>query len=78
METSGINGAIEGGLTSLHGLMEGIRKLIGQFAQTQLTLVLLLLAGVGGWYLAKKYPQINGYWVVANYTLLIFLLLKYL
>jgi len=73
--------ALESGFTSAFSLIGSItgviRNLINSIAADYFSIVLLGLSLLAGWYLAKRYPKIEGYWTIALYGIIIFLLLRF-
>jgi len=63
---------------SLIGQVTGtIRSLITSIAADYSSLILLVLSILGGWYLAKRFPKLDGYYTILVYVLAIFLLLRF-
>ena len=72
-----INGMFNS-LFSLIGSITGaIRDMVVKTMPNYSTLILLGLGILGGWYLAKKFPKLDGYYTIALYGIIIFLLLRF-
>lgn len=62
---------------AIGGVTKAIRGIIDSTLPNYAILVYIGLAVVGGYYLAKKYPRLDGWWTITMYTLVIFLVLRF-
>lgn len=61
----------------IHPITEFIRSLVASVAGQFADLVLLGLSLAGGWYLAGRYPKIEGFLTIVMYGLIIFLVTNF-
>lgn len=66
--------ALFGAIGQLTGFIRGA---INGIASQYLSIILLVLAGIGGYYLHKKFPTIRGYGVAVVYGFILYLLFRY-
>ena len=72
-----INGMFNSLFSMIGSVTAMVRDLVVKFAPDYSTLVLLGLGMLGGYYMSKKFPKLEGYYAIAIYGLLIFLLLRF-
>jgi len=58
-------------------IAEYIRGTLASISPDNSMIILLALSAVGGFYLAKRYPKLEGVLTIVVYTVIIFLLLGF-
>jgi len=70
-------GFIDSIFTSIGKLTGSLRGFVNTSFPQYSTIIILGAAAVGGYYLSKKYPKVEGFTAIALYSLLFFLILKF-
>jgi hypothetical protein len=62
----------------LHSVFNWVRTILTQTIPGYMNIALIVLAGIGAFYLAKKYPRLDGWITIVTYGLLIYLAIRFI